>query len=181
MPTENWFTEEYAINMASNRKDRVEIHTVEFNHPAFVEASVQVPIRAVGDVVTFTGRIEAGAPFDEGEDVEFTPIAFDYDEPDQFEGRAQEARIRVDNIGREIAKYLDAAVAINTPVQVIYRRYLSHDPTVIASGPFYLYLDEVLERSATIEGKLAAFRAELTKVFRQVYGLEDYPGLLAVS
>lgn len=181
MPTEDWFTPAYAANMAANPKDVVEVHTLEFNHPAFVEASVQVPIRAVGDLVAFTGRIEAGAPFNAGEDVVFQPIAFDYEDPDQYEGRAQEARIRVDNIGREIAQYLDAAVAINTPVQVIYRRYLSDTPTVIAAGPFYLYLNEVMEKSATIEATLTAFRAELSKVFRQVYGLETYPGLVAIS
>ena len=27
----------------------------------------------------------------------------------------------------------------------------------------------------------AAFRAEVAKVFRQVYGHQDYPGLLAIS
>lgn len=181
MPTETWFTPAYAVNMASNPKDVVEVHTLEFNHPAFIENSAQVPIRAVGDVTAWTGRLEAGAPFNSGQDVVFTPIAFDYEDSDQTEGRVQEATIRVDNIGREIAQYLSAAVAINTPVQVIYRRYLSNAPTVIASGPFYLYLDSVIERSATVEATLTAFRAEVAKVFRQVYGLQDYPGLLAIS
>ncbi|MFN3646235.1 MAG: DUF1833 family protein [Gemmobacter sp.] len=160
---------------ASAPVDEVILHTVELHHPAFA-----VPVRVVRDRVSLSARLEASAPIDAGQVVEFAAYAFDLVPPDQTSAGAPQCVLEIDNVSPEILAQVRAAVLAGDPVQLIYRAYLSSDPL---SGPendppLVLHLKSVSATPQRIRAT-AGFPDLLNEAFpRLVYDLDKFKGLL---
>lgn len=111
------------------------LHTLEFRHP-----SAAAPIRIVSDFGTLlhTGdpndiygwvlKLEATAPANPSQNVEFLSVMFDFQEPDQEEGSLGQMQISFDNAMQDLSEFLDTAVQYSQPMEVTYRCYLASDP-----------------------------------------------------
>jgi hypothetical protein len=150
--------------------------TLEFQHPSF-----DAPVRVVADSQNQTFRIESTADVDPGDDVTFLGVAFEYEEPKRGPGGGAEWSVRVDNIGREISRYLEAATAINSELVVIMRGYLPSQATTVGYGPFRGVARSVGVRGAAAEMTVTIADPQNQKFGRQTYDMVRFPSLLAVQ
>jgi hypothetical protein len=156
--------------------------TLELQHPAFLqgEPPVQVPIRVVTGVSDDTVfGIELGATFDPGAMVTFQAVPFYSERPEFAEGKVPEVQIQIDNIGREILGYLDAAVQIKADLITIYREYRSDDLTEPCYGPIQFVM-----RKVKVGGTLVVGTARLDDLANRrfpfkSYTINEFPGLLS--
>ena len=107
------------------------LHTLEFRHSAF-----SAPIRVVMDHQNLTATLEAGAPANPGEAVEFLAYAFDVKLPDASSGRMPELEITIDNIDQVIEENIELAAGSTEKIEVTYRPYLSTDLTHVEATVF---------------------------------------------
>lgn len=160
---------------ASAPADEVILHTVELHHPAF-----EIPIRVVRERVSISARLEASAPRDAGEVVEFAAYAFDLTPPDQTSTGTPQCVLEIDNVSREILVQVRAAVVEGSPVEMIYRAYLSgalldgpeNDP------PLTMQLKSVSATPLRIRA-VCGFPDLLNESFpRLVYDMDTFKGLI---
>lgn len=173
-------TQAWAEAAASTPKDEVMLITLELIHPLFVEDGVPAPLRAVRNTVDLSLTLELDAPLNGGESVLFKAIPFEIDYP-RIGQLGAEAKIRIDNVNREIAKYLEPATKLNTAVQAIFRGYLASDPTTVGQGPYKLTLRNVKRASGALEGSLTIASPQNLRVLREVYDMVRFPALLQAS
>lgn len=112
---------------ASAPSDVVVIDTLELRHPAFT-----VPIRVTTQYAPITAKLEAGAPLNAGQMVEFQPFAFDFVLPEVVDTGIPELQINIDNVSREIIEHIELAMPQPEKLEVTYRAFLSND---LAGGP----------------------------------------------
>ncbi|MDF2809499.1 MAG: hypothetical protein K0S56_530 [Microvirga sp.] len=173
-------TQAWAEAAASAPKDEVMLVTIELIHPTFVEGGVPAPIRAVRNTVDVNFTLEVGAPVGGGTTVPFKAIPFEIDYP-RIGQIGAECTIRLDNINREASRFLVDAVKINTPITAIFRGYLASDPTTVGQGPYTLVLRNIKRTGRQLEGSLAIAKPQNMRVLREIYDMERFPSLLAVS
>ncbi|MGA0595393.1 DUF1833 family protein [Enterovirga sp. CN4-39] len=161
-------------------RQEVMLLTLEFHHPAFVENGLPTAIRAVRNTEDLMLRLDAGAPLNAGQVVLFKAIPFEVDYP-RIGQLGAEATIRLDNVNREVSRYLASAVTMNQTVKVIFRGYLASDPDTVGHGPYTLELRNVTRKSTTLEGKIVVASPGQLKFLRQVYDQQSFPSLMAVS
>ena len=156
--------------------------TLELQHPAFLQGAppVEVPIRVVTgvDVDTSFG-IELGAAFNPGETVVFQAVPFYSERPEFSEGKVPTCQISIDNVGREIMKYLDAAVQIKSDLTVVYREYRSDDLTVPCYGPIQFIMKKVKIDGPTVVGTAQIDDLTNRRFPFKTYTIREFPGLLA--
>lgn len=150
--------------------------TLEFQHPSFSS-----PVRVVADTQDQTFRIESTADVNPGADVLFLGVPFEYEEPKRGPGGGAEWSVRVDNIGREISQYLEAATGINSALVVIMRGYLTSAPTVVGYGPFRGVARGVGVRGASVEMTVTIADPQNQKFGRSTYDMVRFPSLLAIQ
>lgn len=155
---------------ASAPCDVVILHTIELNHPAF-----EHPVRVVRDHQNLTANLE------NGDEVEFVALAFDFTLPPESEtGGVPEIVVSVDNVSRLLAPYLDQAVQSLDPVTMTYRPYLSTDLTAPhMDPPLTLTLKNI-----TVTPLRVTARATFSDLSNRRFPGEDYssinfPGLVA--
>jgi hypothetical protein len=149
--------------------------TLELHHPDFT-----APARVVNDFRTLTATLEADAPYNAGEAVEFSGVPFRYTKPEQTDSGAPAAvGIEIDNVSREITNLLLLAAESFEPVRVIEREYLPSD----TSAPHVLPVT-TMELSG-IEVSVETVRAQLSfgnltnrKFPSLQYTAENSPGLV---
>jgi len=79
-----------------------------------------------------------------GNALEFEPCGFQFTLPPQNEEGFRSLNIAIDNVGRRVSAFIDAAKSDNVPVEILYRPYLSDDlsaPQMIP--PLTLFLKDV--------------------------------------
>lgn len=152
--------------------------TLELQHPAFLQDDVEVPIRCVTDVHEDQEfGIELGADFDAGEMALFQAVPFSAERPEFAEGKAPECEIRVDNIGREIIGYLEAAVQVKADLAVIYREYRSDDLTEPCYGPIRFVMRKVKVTGTAVIGTARLDDLANRKFPARTYTVDRFPGL----
>lgn len=154
--------------------------TLEFLHSAFVENGAPAPIRAVQNTEDLTFRLEDTAPLNGGQDVIFRGIPFGIDYP-RIDKLEVQAPIWLDNVNREVGRYLEPATKLNEPVIVIFRGYLLSDPTTVGHGPFRLQLSNVKRKGARLEGSLTISNPSRQRVLREIFDQKRFPALMVVS
>jgi len=158
---------------------------LEFIHPAFLDAnSNQISIRAVDDTQDCAITLEATAPFNAGQTVTFTAIPFNFSWPGQAEGQATSLTVRVDNIGREMMPYLDAAAATQAPLICLVRLVTINTTTsaVTYNGVAYqLFIRDVSVTDDAVEGSASGADLANLQTLRLIYDLETFPGLPYVA
>lgn len=107
---------------ASAPVDTVIYHTLEIRHPAFSE-----PIRVVRDIADLSATLEADAPLNGGEEVDFLGFRFDLLPPEMTASGSPQCVIEIDNVSREILANIELAMATADLIEVTYRAFLSSD------------------------------------------------------
>jgi hypothetical protein len=154
--------------------------TLELQHPAFVDVSNNpIPLRFVTGVADDTSfGIEAGATFNAGETVSFTAVPFFAEKPEFAEGKAPQCQVTVDNIGREIAPYLDKAISIKADLIVLFREYRSDDMSTPCYGPIEFKMQSVKVAGTTVIGTAQLDNLTNRKFPYQIYTAQAFPELL---
>jgi hypothetical protein len=191
---------------ASAPADVVVLHTLEIWHPAFVEDGVARPIRVVRNFedtatwlalggaevravldgldaearrkVGLVARLEATAPRDAGLLVPFVALGFDLELPPVDTIPVPEIVVTLDNVGREIAKHLDAAAVSQERIEVMYRPYLSTDiegPQM--DPPMTMTLSEVEVDVFRVTGRARVLDIGNKAFPSEIYTIRKYPGL----
>jgi hypothetical protein len=159
----------------------VELLTYEMWHP-----SMEVPVRIVSDSQTLLATLEADAPRNPGEEVEFLPARVSLQRATESDRTsAAQVALAIDNVSELITDQLRAARLSEDPAvrdalwQVIERVYTNED----TSAPHKLPPLRVTLRSVVTNGATSTF----TAAFRDSTNLsvpaitftpEAYPGLL---
>lgn len=179
------FAPEWMEAMACAPANLVDKVLLEFIHPAFLDdQSNQITVRAVDDTKPCTITLEASAPFGAGTSATFTAIPFSFSWPGQAEGQASGLSIRVDNIGREMMPYLDAAAATQAPLICMVRLVTINTSTsaVTYNGIAYqLYIRNVSVTEDALEGEASGADLANLQTLRLIYDLETFPGLPYVA
>ena len=154
-------------------------HTLELQHPAFIDGLTPFAVRAVaGDYQDQTFTLEVGASLQGGEAVVFKAIPFYSEMPEVSEGKTPEIKIIVDSVGNEIIPYLENATKVRADMIAIYRQYRSDDLTAPCYGPVQFVIKQVTMKSSTLEGMAKIDDLVNRKFPSRVYTLVDYPGLI---
>lgn len=149
------------------------------NQPSSVREDPQsVPQVLTSDNLPF--RLEDGAPLNSGETVTFKAVPFGIDYP-RIGKLGVEAPIWIDNVNREVARYLEPATKLNESVVVIFRGYLKSDPATVGHGPFRLLLRNVKRRGSKLEGTLTIADPTRLRVMREIYDNARFPALMVAS
>ena len=158
---------------ASAPDDAVIVHTLELRHAAFI-----TPIRVCLGHSLVSARLEATAPLNPNEFVDFQPFAFRFKQPDvQTEG-LPEMELEIDNVTREIEEQVELAASSTEKVDVTYREYLAADlATVQNNPPLTLQLKQIEANDFRVTGR-AGFRDLLNRNFpAEEYTWTRFPGL----
>ncbi|ABY31921.1 hypothetical protein Mext_3538 [Methylorubrum extorquens PA1] len=92
-----------------------------------------------------------------------------------------EAPIWIDNVNREVARYLEPATKLNESVVVIFRGYLASDPDTVGHGPFRLLLRSVKRKGARLDGTLTMADPTKLRVMREIYDSQRFPALMVAA
>lgn len=108
----------------------------------------------------------------------FEPIGFDFSLPPSTDEGYQHLNIAIDNVGRRVIDFIEAAKASVEPVQIIFRPYMSDDlSSPQMDPPLVLYLKDVTITAAQVVGR-ATFADIVNKKFpSQLYIRERFPSL----
>lgn len=151
----------------------VELPTIEVYHSTWA-----APIRLVRNRSDIVATLESDAPNNPGASVTFRAFPFQFQLPQQGEGR-QELRLTIDNVSRLFMASIEGMdLSVDDPVRVIYRPYLSNDLTAPHLNP-PLRLT-VRGMSATLDSiSLACGYADFAnrRFPRLVYDRTRFPGL----
>jgi hypothetical protein len=158
----------------------VVLPTIEIIHPVFIENGQPNPIRAVRNNEDLVLRLDESAPLDAGELVTFKGIMFGIDYP-RIGKLGVEAPLWIDNVGREVSRYLEPATKLNESVIVIFRGYLLSDPDTVGHGPFRLLLRNVKRKGARLEGTLTIADPTKLRVMREIYDNARFPALMVAA
>jgi hypothetical protein len=110
---------------ASAPQDTIVLHTLEINHH-----TLTTPIRVVrwpvldNDPTVFHCKLEADAPYDPGEVVDFIGLPLEIVSPAQSTDNPGSFQIRVDNVGDTLDEYLENAALSGGKITAIYRKFL---------------------------------------------------------
>ena len=141
-------------------------HTIELHHPAFTQ-----PIRLVQGNDNITARLEADAPHNAGQMVEFIAAPWDLTLPKIEEDAMPELTLRFDNVSREITQYISQAVMQPDPVKVIIRPYLLSS---LEDGPQMNPPIEMEMGEATADNYSISTTANLEDVFYCAFPAQRY-------
>jgi hypothetical protein len=165
---------------ASAPINEVILDTLEIYHPAFVDdAGKPAPARVVRAYEDLYAVLESDAPMNPGQQVRFQALAFDFKLPGFEEGRTPELQITLDNVGRELVGYLEAAASDPNVITVIYRPYLVSD----LSGPQMDPPITMLVTNVSVDVFQVQINASLDDVNNwafphRVYQPAEFPGLI---
>jgi hypothetical protein len=154
--------------------------TIEIIHSVFVEDGRPAPIRAVQNTEDLSFRLDESAPLDAGETVLFRGIMFGIEYP-SIGKLGVEAPLWIDNVGREVSRYLEPATKLNESVVVIFRGYLKSDPNTVGHGPYRLLLRNVKRKGSKLEGTLTIADPTRLRVMREIYDNARFPALMVAS
>jgi hypothetical protein len=170
MPTQNEaLREAYASCPPSARV----YATLEVNHPSF--ATPAYIVANVGDDMQF--GIEVGTDINSGTMVTFVACPLTADYPEQREGQPPSAKIKIDNVNRELVPQIRAALGYRAYISVKYREYLSSDLTEPAYGPIEFVLSNVVMVGTSLTGTVMVKNLQ-NKRFPRLDSYTQFPSLL---
>lgn len=177
--------EAWAEAIASAPHDTIILHTLEINHKAFT-----TPLRVCRWPVTgneperFACLLEADAPFNPNEIVEYIGLPFQLVLPDLNAEEVGGISIRMENVGgelddtgRSLDDYLESAALDGGKITAVYREFIKGREK---EGPASVWWDIKIV-NPHLEGQaLVADGSVLdwtNRVVSKHYTLEDYPAL----
>ncbi len=140
-------------------------HTLEFDHPTFVDDTGQrIPGYVVLGNKILSAGIEAEASNNAGQFVDYLPVSFDFKLPPTDPQQNIRLELILDNIGSALTKHFEPAVEDGRPITVIYRTYLSTDVSAPAAQPIELSMANIKVTQTEIRGS-AMFADLLNRPF----------------
>jgi hypothetical protein len=159
--------------------DAVIMHTLEIRHPDFRDESGNpTSIRVVRDQIDLQARLEADAPMDAGAIVTFVAMGFELDLPAVDTTPVPEIVVTLDNVSREIVRYLDVAAESQSVIEITYRPYLSNDlegPQM--DPPITLILSEVEADVQRVTARARMMDIGNKAFPSRTYTAKEFPGL----
>lgn len=148
----------------------VELRTLTLSHP---DPQFGGPVYLVADFRDFKAKLETGI------EVTFQACPFRTSSPRLDESGRIERRLEIDNVSADLSKALNRISDMKDPVSVIYRVYLSNDP----SGPQKLpvektVLTQVVVTAAVISGTATTPDLINRKFPTDLYTAKRFPGLI---
>lgn len=132
--------------------------TLEIKHP-----SIGSPVYIVQDFKPLVATLETAAT------VTFLPVWFNFNLPTASESGRQDLSITIDNVDRTISDFINLAKDFATPVQIVYRPYLSNDLTQPQlDPPLTLILQDVRINMMQVSGR-ATFADVINKKWPTEY------------
>ena len=155
------------------------LHTLEIRHPDFRDENGNpTAIRVVRDQLDLQARLEADAPMDAGAIVTFVAMGFDLDLPAVDTTPVPEIVVTLDNVSREIVRYLDVAAESQSVIEITYRPYLSNDlegPQM--DPPITLILSEVEADVQRVTARARMMDIGNKAFPSRTYTAKEFPGL----
>lgn len=176
------YSQAIAEAYASAPDDEVVLDTLEFRHPSFLDSDGSpVAVRVVNDSHVLSARLEASAPLNAGQEVEFQPVAFAFRRPSESDsGRPPEVEIRVDNVSKILIPYLDLAVQTSDLITVTWRPYLESDLTGPHMDPVLTLTVFKITADMNSVTATAGFQTLVNRRFPAAeYVAKKFPGLVA--
>jgi hypothetical protein len=149
---------------------------MEFLHPTFTDRP-----RIVADRQNFLGILEADAPYNAGELVQFAAMPIEVLLPEEnMESAAPTVTMRLDNVAGILTPYLNMALETLDPIEVIIREFASDDN----SAPARLPPIRMVVRSASVGETSVTLQAAYSDPANRGFPTKDYiatqyPGLIA--
>ncbi len=165
---------------ASNPQDDFVLNTLELRHPTFVDDDGNpTAIRVVANFEPLTAMLEAGAPLNAGQMVQFEALGFDFTLPSLAEGQPPELAITLKGVSWKVIVHLENAITMTDKIEVTFRRFLAASPEAGPRDgrPMTLYASVV---KATLTE--VTMTADLTDIHNKafpsnVYTPTTFPGL----
>lgn len=160
---------------ASNRTDKLYYVTIEISHSSFSPVN---PLRYVQGYNDLTAYIEAGAPYDAGNEVTFLSGAFELRAPEKGVKGKQTLTCTLYGPSFDIVEQLELqSVSNREAIKLIYRIYESGDLTSPASDAIELTISNPVVSGNSVSFS-ASFADVVNKQFPSVfYKLSTHPGL----
>lgn len=159
---------------ASAPVDEIIYHTLELRHSAFAS-----PIRVARDHVTLAATLEADAPLNPGEEVNFAGYGFDLKPPDVTGEASPTLGIEIDNVSREIVAAVESATLTTDLIEATYRAYLASDLTAPQNDPpLTLTISRVSCDLMRVSASAGFDDLSNRRFPAATYTADDYPGLL---
>lgn len=150
-----------------------EYRAIELWHPQFLRVQ-----RFVKNYIDVTLPLESNAPRNAGEQVNFQAATVNIIEPSERQDGEQILQLNFGNVDGRIHDLIDSVTGQGylTPIEVIYRKYVSTDLSQPAVPPVTLFASSI-----AFQGTSATFNAEDSDLSQKrsggVYSLELFPGL----
>jgi hypothetical protein len=149
--------------------------TLELHHSAF-----DAPIRVVHDRVNLTARLEAGAPRNASELVEFVAFSFDFTPPDVSTDGVPQIKLGLDNVDRSIVTNIRKALGYTETITMLVREYLSTDLTGPQNDPVLPMVLQTVSADVFKVTSTAGFtNLQNAKFPRTEYDTSVFPGLVS--
>ena len=149
--------------------DRVALDTLQLSHPSLDESIYMVQDRIPWD---FT--------LEDGETIKtFEPVPFRFTPPAAGDNGVLELGISIDNIDRRVFDFIESLDdGTNSAVEVIYRPYLSDDPTTVQmTPPLVLFLSDIRIDAFEITGRATFTNIVNKQYLTEYYDRQRFPGL----
>ncbi|MBF0428888.1 MAG: DUF1833 family protein [Magnetococcales bacterium] len=150
-------------------------HTLEIRH-----ATIDPPIRVVMGGWGISAKLEAAAPANPSETVEWLAFAFSITPPDIQASGSPRMMIELENVSRIIMAAIESAMDSTTPVEVTYRIYLESGLTVGPENNPPLNLTATTVHIDQMRIKIEVGYPDMgqKKFPRRVYSAQEFPGLV---
>lgn len=109
----------------SATQDVILLYTLEFNHKAFSEPARVCRWNAASpEPGKFRCKLEADAPYNPGQVVEFYGLPFEVQFPDKVDGNAGEFQFKINGVGFELDADLEEAALSGGKITAIFRIFI---------------------------------------------------------
>lgn len=153
---------------AAAPSDVIVYHTLEINHPAFVQ-----PIYVVNDHADLNANLENGDP------VTFVRFAFRLVKPEVSPTGVPQLTVEIDNVSREILANIQLAMQSTAKITMTYREYLSTDLSGPQNDPPMEMVLSGIKADVFKVSATASFGDDNNKRFpNQEYTADRFPGLV---
>jgi hypothetical protein len=136
------------------------------------QTGVQSSVFLVRSIIGITAKLESGVW------QTFEPCGFKFTLPPTDGTGAPSVTVQIDNVGRRVLAFIEAAKSSKVPVELLYRPYISTNLEVPQMNPpLVLFLKEIQVTSLIVTGR-ATFMDLINRKFpSQLYTRDRFPTL----
>ena len=161
--------EAYAVAPAND----IIFYTVELRHTAFT-----APIRLVLNNEDIQATLEATAPENPSELVDFIHMQFRLGKPELDDTSSPQLTLEIDNVSTEIEENIALAIESTSPVEVTYREFLFSDLSGPQNDPPLHMEVSTIKATDSVVSAVCSFGSFANRRFpNQLYTVERFPQL----